>query len=129
MIFRNAASAAALAMLALSACGEPAPDPEANVGMRLPASACKQAREALDKLSTSGAFEYDAQGTATMNENVWLSLSGNQRDGVAQALAAHASCSAEQPSRETEIVVRNEFGRVLTQRAVETSPSLSEIVQ
>ncbi len=124
----RAVTAALWAALSLSACQQqPAEEPQPAA--RLPEQVCKQAREGLDKLGGSGAFEYQAEGTATINESAWLAMGDSQRDGLARTLGIHAACSAAEPTRETEVIVRNEFGRVLVQRVIETSTDLSEILQ
>jgi hypothetical protein len=120
-------ASAALSALALPACEAEQPAPPAPPP--LPAKLCSQVREALDKLSGSGSFEYSADGQATIEEAVWLPMGGQQRDSVAQALAFHAACSAKEPPREQSITIKNEGGRVLTQRVVETSVDLGRVLQ
>ena len=125
---RQAALAAALTTLALGGCGE-AEQPPPPTTAPLPAQVCSQAREALDKLSRAGAFEYSADGQATLEEAVWLPMARAQRDALAQALGFHTACQSKQPSRETSITIKNEDGRVLTQRVVEASADLSTALQ
>ena len=117
----------ALAALALTGCGE-AEQPPPPTAAPLPAQVCNQAREALDKLSRAGAFEYSADGQATLDEAVWLPMAPGQRDALAQALGFHAACQSR-PSRETSVTIKSETGRVLSQRVVETSADLSTALQ
>ena len=107
------------------------PEPEAPPPpQRLPAAVCEKAREGLERLSKSGgAFRYDAQGEATIEQASWLGLDHYQRDGLGQALALHAACGADEPPREQTITIRSEYGTVLTQRVVETSVDVSQILK
>ena len=125
---KAAMTSAALAALLLTACGE-GEQPLPAVAGPLPAKVCNQAKEALEKLSGTGSFEYSAEGQATIEEAVWLPMSGGQRDALTQALAFHAACSAKEPPRETSVTVRNEGGRTLTQRVVETSVDIARALQ
>jgi hypothetical protein len=107
--------------------------PEAEApppAQRLPAAVCEKAREGLERLSKAGgAFRYDAQGEATIEQANWLALDQYQREGLGQALAIHAACGAEEPPREQTITIRSEYGTVLTQRVVETSVDVSQILK
>jgi hypothetical protein len=129
MIFRREAMivSAGLSALALAACEE-AP-PTTGPVARLPAQLCNQARDALEQVSGMGVFEYSKEGEATIEEAAWLPMGGNQRDALAQALAFHAACSAKEPSRERTIIIRNEGGRVLTQRVMETTIDISKLLE
>jgi hypothetical protein len=130
MSIRKAGSAAsaALAALALSACQE-AQRPAPPLAEPLPAQVCSQAREALEKVSRAGIFEYGADGQATIEEAVWLPMAPSQREALAQALAFHAACSAKEPPLEQTVTIRSEGGRVLTQRVVETSVDMSRLLE
>lgn len=119
----RAMGAAALAALALTACGE-AEQPPPAVTERLPEKVCTEAKKALDELSRTGSFEYSADGQATIGEDAWLPMGGEQRDALAQALAFHTACAAAEPPREVSVTIRNEGGRTLTQRVVETAVDL-----
>jgi hypothetical protein len=110
----------AVLALTLAGCGE-AEQPPPPIAARLPAQICDQSKEALDKLSGTGSFEYSADGQATIDEAVWLPMGGGQRDAIAQALAFHAACAAKEPPREVTVLIRNEGGRTLTERVVETA--------
>jgi hypothetical protein len=120
-------SSAALTALLLASCQGEQPAPSAAA--RLPAQVCDQARDALDKLSATGSFEYAADGQATLEEAAWLPMGGEQRDAIAQALAFHAACSAPEPPREQSITIKNEGGRVLSQRVMETSVDVTKILE
>ena len=117
---RKGLTAAALAALAFAGCGE-AEQPPPPVAQRPPEKLCSEAKKALDELSRTGGFEYSADGQATLDEASWLPMAGEQRDALAQALAFHTACSAKEPPREVSVTIRNEGGRTLTQRVVETS--------
>lgn len=117
--------AAVFGAAALGAC-EQAAEPPAPA-MRLPEQVCKEAREGLAKLQSAGGFEYTDEGEATLGEAAWLPMSDSQKQGLAQALGIHAACMAKEPSRERTVVIRNEFGRALSTRVVETTADLSEI--
>lgn len=130
MIIRNEAllASAALAALALSACQQ-AEQPAPPAAARLPAQVCDQARQGLEEISRGGSFEFNSDGQATIEEAAWLPMGAGQRDALAQALAFHAACAAKEPPREQSITIKNEAGRVLTQRVVETSVDLTKILQ
>jgi hypothetical protein len=113
-------ASAALAVLALAACGE-AEQPPPPIADRLPAKVCDQAKQALDELGRTGSFEYSADGVATIDEAAWLPMAAEQRDALGQALAFHTACSAKEPPREVSVTIKNEGGRTLTERVVETS--------
>jgi len=119
-------ASAALAALALYGCGEgeqpppPAPAP-------LPAQICDKAREELGKLAKTGTFEFVA-GEATIEEAVWLSMAPQQRDALVQGLGFHTACERG-PAAETSVIIKNEGGRVLSQRVVETSADLTRALQ
>lgn len=121
------AAAAALAALTLGGCQNEQPAPPA--ASRLPAQVCDQARDALQKLGATGSFEFAADGQATLEEAAWQPMAEHQRDALVQALAFHAACSAPEPPREQSVTVKNEGGRVLTQRVVETSVDVTKILE
>jgi hypothetical protein len=56
-----------------------------------------------------------------MNEAAWLAASPTDRDQIGQLLAFHAACQVKAPPREQSVTIRSEFGRILTQRLVETN--------
>lgn len=118
---------AALAGLVLAGCQGEQPAPPAAA--RLPAQVCDQARDALQKLGATGSFEFAADGQATLEEAAWQPMGEPQRDALVQALAFHAACSAPEPPREQSVTVKNEGGRVLTQRVVETTVDVTKILE
>ena len=93
----------------------------------LPKAVCDKAQEGLERLSKAGAFRYDAQGEATIEQASWLGLTHYERDGLGQALAFHAACASQEPPREQTVTIRSENGTVLTRRVVETNVDLSQI--
>ena len=125
------ASAAGFILWALAGCGQQRAE-QANDSaglMPLPEKVCNDARDGLEKIAGSGGLEYSDKGEATIGEDSWLRLPENAREQIAQLLAFHAACAAEQPPREQTIVIRSEFGRVLTQRVVETGADLSRLLE
>jgi hypothetical protein len=108
-------------LVCLTACG-PAGEPQAQAPSGPPpAKVCESARKALDKLSKTGGFEYNDKGEATFSQEDWIQVPRSVRDQLANSLAFHASCAAGQTSREQEIVIKSEFGTVLTRRLIETT--------
>ena len=95
----------------------------------LPKAVCDNAREGLERLSKTGAFRYDAQGEATIDQASWLAFTHYERDGLGQALAFHAACGSKEPPREHTVTIRSEYGTVLTQRVVETNADISQILK
>jgi hypothetical protein len=93
----------------------------------LPKQVCTQAREAIDKLSESGGFVYAGNGEGTIEEAAWLQLDPPSREQLEQVLAYDAACSAKEPPAEQTATIRNEGGRVLSQRVIETSADLSRL--
>lgn len=119
-----------LLLVSVAACDRLAApeEPKAPVA-RLPAQVCSQARDGLEKLKESGGLTYSGQGEATLEEEAWLRLDGPARDQLVQLLAYDAACKAAVPPAEQTATVRNETGRVLAERVVETSADLSGMVQ
>ncbi len=97
--------------------------------MRLPAQICKQAAEGIKKLNESGGFDYSGGGEGTLEQAAWLQMAEAQRDQLTRLLAYDAACTAKVPPTEATATIRNESGRVLTQRVVETSADLSKILE
>ncbi len=105
--------------------------PEAEVkgpAARLPAQVCAQAQEALQKLTATAGFDQRAKGEATLEEAAWLQMTEAQRDQLAKVLAYDAACAAKEPPHEQVVTVKNETGRVMAQRTIETSADLSSIL-
>lgn len=96
---------------------------------RLPEQVCNQAQGELEKLKESGGLTYTGQGEATLDEEAWMRLDERSRDQLVQLVAYDAACKAAVPPAEQSATVRNEAGRVLSQRVVETSANLSGLVQ
>ncbi|MDP8913404.1 MAG: hypothetical protein M3N39_07490 [Pseudomonadota bacterium] len=96
---------------------------------RLPAQVCNQAQGGLEKLKESGGLTYNGQGEATLEEEAWMRLDEGAREQLVQLVAYDAACKAAVPPAEQSATVRNEAGRVLSQRVVETSADLSGLVQ
>ena len=127
LVRKASLGSAALALGVIAACQqqpEPPPPPAP-----LPAAVCEKAREALERISKTGAFEFNAQAEATIDQASWLALSHHDRDQLGQVLAFHAACAAPEPSREQTVIIRSEYGTVLTRRVVETSVDLSQILK
>ncbi len=118
-----------LAALLLWGCEGPA-DPLAGgrIAAKLPEEVCSKTREAVAKLTETGGAEVDGKGSATMMEETWLRLSESEREQTAQLLGYDAACRAGQPTLEQNVVIRSEYGRVMVERVVETSPDWSSMV-
>jgi hypothetical protein len=95
---------------------------------RLPAQTCSQAQDGLEKLKESGGLTFNGQGEATLEEEAWMRLDERARDQLVQLVAYDAACKAAVPPAEQSATVRNEAGRVLSQRVVETSANLPGLV-
>ena len=94
---------------------------------RLPAELCKQAADGITKLNETGGFHYAGAGEGTLEEQAWLQMREPQRDQLLNLLAVDAACTAEQPVNEATARVRNEGGRVLSERVIQTSADLSSL--
>ena len=118
-----------LLLASLGACDgqDQAAEPKLPVA-RLPAQTCNQARDGLEKLKESGGLTYTGQGEATLDEEAWMRLDEGAREQLVQLVAYDAACKAPVPPAEQSATVRNEAGRVLSQRVVETSADLSGLV-
>ena len=114
-----------LLVLGLVACDVPAPPPK--TATRLPREVCDQAARGIEKLKESGADQVKP-GEVTMAEQAWLELPPGQRDQLAKLVGIDAACRADEPSLEQTIVVRNEYGRVMTERVITTSTDLSDLL-
>ena len=94
---------------------------------RLPDQLCKQASDGIKKLNESGGFHYAGAGEGTLEEQAWLQMSEPQREQLLNLLAVDAACTSEQPVAEATARVRNEGGRTLSERVIQTSADLSSI--
>ena len=113
--------------IAVSACSEAPPTPKTTV--RLPEEVCKQAREGLDKLAAGSGFEVVKAGEAVIAEQAWLDLPPDTRNQLAQLIGYDAACRASEASSEQTVVIRNEMGRVITERIVPTSADFSNLLK
>jgi hypothetical protein len=110
-------------VLGLAACQDAPQQPESPPLLsKLPAKLCAQAEEGLERSSKTGAFEYDAAGSATIREDAWVSMGAPGQNDLTQALAVHAACKAGTVPREQQVFVRSEGGRTLSSRIVEIAP-------
>jgi hypothetical protein len=114
-----------LLLASLAACGGQNAAEEPNLPVaRLPAQTCNQAKSGLEKLKESGGLTYTGGGEATMDEEAWMRLDEGAREQLVQLVAYDTACKAAVPPAEQSATVRNEAGRVLSQRVVETSATL-----
>ena len=118
-----------LLLAALAACDgqNAAEEPKLPVA-RLPAQTCNLAQAGLEKLKESGGLTYTGEGEATLEEEAWMRLDERAREQLVQLVAYDAACKAAVPPAEQSAIVRNEAGRVLSQRVVDTSADLSGLV-
>ena len=118
-----------LLLASLAACdGQNAMEEPKLPVARLPAQTCNQAQVGLEKLKGSGGLTYDGQGEATLDEEAWMRLDERAREQLVQLVAYDAACKAKVPPAEQSATVRNEVGRVLSQRVVETSANLPGLI-
>jgi hypothetical protein len=118
-----------LLLASLAACDPQykAEEPKLPVA-RLPPQVCSQAQGGLEKLKESGGLTYNGQGEATLEEEAWMRLDQGAREQLVQLVAYDAACKAAVPPAEQSATVRNEAGRVLSQRVVETSADVSGLI-
>ena len=109
-------------LFSLSACfSDPADEMTAQTNSGPPpAELCQQFRVNLDALRDKGAIEYENDGTALVEERVWIGMGGDGRDKLGQMLAFHAACSAKQGMADQPVIIRNEMGIVVTRRKIDT---------
>lgn len=119
----------AAAVLLAAGC-EKQPDPAdfAVKPQKPPPEVCAKAAEAIEKLGAEAGLETDGKGGAIVMEQAWLQL-GATRDQLLQLVGFDAACRAAEPSREQNVVVRSEYGRVMAEQVVETSADLSALVR
>jgi len=115
-----------LVVAGTTACGDPLPE-EPKAAARLPAQLCSQAAAGIKKLSETGGFTYSGSGNGTLDGETWLKMNEPQRDQLLQLLAVDSACNAPEPVAEATGLVRDETGRVLSQRVVETSADFSHL--
>ena len=112
----------AVILASLSGC-EPQPE-EAPVAVALPKEVCDQAQEALKGASQTGGVVLSSPVEGMIAHEVWLRMSPESRDGLAQAMGIAATCGEGAPRLQQEVVIRSETGMVLTRRFVETSATM-----
>lgn len=104
-------------LLAAGCQGEPVAETSAEQSLGPPpAQLCQRNKEGLRQLQKSGAFDYDDQGGATIEQQIWFGLDEGKRDQLGQAVAFNAACAAGKLAPEQTATVRSETGIVLMQR-------------
>jgi hypothetical protein len=121
--------AAALAALCLAGCDAQPDSGAGRAAAKLPAKVCAQAREAVEKLVAQGGVEVDGKGGATVMEEAWIPMGADRRDQLVQLLGYDAACRASEPSIEQKVTIRNEYGRVMSDRIVETGVDISALLE
>ncbi|MDT9599790.1 hypothetical protein [Sphingosinicella rhizophila] len=111
-----------IALLPLAGCFD---DPADEVAIQQasgppPGEVCTEVRGALDTMTEKGAIDYQDDGTAVMEESLWMRMGADGRDKIGQMLAFHAACAAKAGSASQRIVIRNAFGNVMMQRNFDT---------
>lgn len=119
---------AAAALLAAACEKQPDPADFAVKPQKPPPEVCAKTAEAIEKLGAEAGLETDGKGGAIVMEQAWLELGGT-RDQLVQLVGFDAACRAAEPSREQNVVVRSEYGRVMAEQVVETSADLSALVR
>jgi hypothetical protein len=110
--------------MTLAACSDFSGNSSIAEAQRPPPDVCEGARKALRGLSEKGVFAANADGTATISQEAWLSTSDASRASLADALGYEAACNSSDPKTEQEVVITNEFGQVLMRRLVPVVPDL-----
>ncbi len=118
---------ALFAALAAAGCDVPAA-PQRQSTQAMPAELCAKVRTALDELSEKSAVQFDGKGGAAVPDLIWLELGAERRGQLATSIAYDASCRAGGPGREQEIIIRNETGRILSQRTISTGVDMSGLL-
>lgn len=116
-------------LLSLAACQAEAPPEESRQAIRLPKRACDAALNSLEALSSKAVLEYDASGSATIDQEVWLQFPEGQREAIATALGHHAACAAGEPVVEQEVVVNSQYGSPLMRRTIELSYDPADLLE
>ena len=109
-----------LTLLAAVAACHKAPEAPQPIEGPIPEQICTETKKALDTLAAQGGTEFSDKGEATIDHNVWIAMSGDQRDAIARGLAFRASCTAGRQSKEQEVTIRSDEGMVLMHRFVST---------
>ena len=119
----------ALALAAALAGCEQEPDLLVNAAgpMKPPEQVCAQARQAMEKLESEAGLQSDGKGGATIMEEAWLRLDSGAREQMIQLVGHDAACRAAEPSREQNVTIRSEYGRLMVQQVVETGTDFSRL--
>ena len=117
-------------LLSLSGCfDDPADDVQASQTGEPPApQLCQQFRASLEAMSGKGALDYQDDGSAVVDERMWMGLQPDGRDKIGQMLAFHAACAAKQSSADQRVIIRNQFGGVITRRTIDTRMNMMSMM-
>jgi len=117
-------------VIAAGACDVPAPPgaPERQAAKLLPAELCTKVRAALAELEEKASVAVDGKGGAVVPQLLWLELGAERRGQVGSSVAHDAACRSGGPGRDQEIIIRNEAGRVLSQRTISTGVDMSGLL-
>lgn len=114
-------------LLAASGCDVPAP-PAPQSAEAMPADLCAKVQAALEELAKKSALQLDGKGGAALPEMLWLELGAERRGQLANSIAHDAACRAGGPGREQQVVIRNESGRILSERTISTGVDMSGLL-
>jgi hypothetical protein len=115
-------------ILALAGCHK-APEPPQPLDGPIPAQICTETKKALDTLAAQGGTDFTDKGEATVEHAIWLTMSPDQRDSIARALAFRAGCASGRQSKEQEVTIRGEDGMVLMHRFVSTRTDVQSVLE
>lgn len=93
--------------------------PPAQGPERLPEATCTQVEETLRDLQGKIMIDFGAGGEAQVEQAAWQAMGRSSRDQVVAALAVRAACGTENPPAQQPVIVRNEAGDILAERAVQ----------
>jgi len=108
-----------LPLAALAACHDAPPRPQ-QADIPIPTQICNDVKKSLDTLEKQGGFEFTDKGQATVDQNIWMAMSADQKNSVATALAFRAGCTSGRQSRDQEVDIRGDDGTVLARRLIST---------
>jgi len=83
----------------------------------VPKELCEKTRADLESIKKVVAYENDDAGGVTIEESVWRGMGGMQ-DMLVGSLAYKNACDSAPASGSITVTVRNEWGRVMTERQV-----------
>lgn len=109
---------------ALGACHPPVEEPKA-LPERLPGPVCDQARQAVEKMSDSGALVLKTPVDGVIPQEVWIPAAPAAKDAMLNAIGLAATCGGE-PRLEQEVTIHSEYGDLMTRRVVKTSYSTAD---